>query len=69
MQADPRDAHSVFDSAACWRMRAEEVRRLADDTSDAAVRAMMFRIAVEYDRCADLAEERESSGSNSNVIP
>jgi hypothetical protein len=64
MLADLQDAHSVNDTASGWRMRAEEVRTLADDVADAAVKAMMLRTAIGYDRRAELVEERKSSGSD-----
>jgi hypothetical protein len=48
----------VKKSAEAWRMRAEEMRTLADEAHEALVQAMMLRIAADYDRLAALAEER-----------
>jgi hypothetical protein len=36
-------------TATHWRMRAEEMRALAEEAQDSTVRAMMLRIAADYD--------------------
>ena len=44
-----------------WRKRAEEARAIADDFRDPNTKAMMLRIAADYDDMAERAEEREAS--------
>ena len=48
-----------FENATHWRMRAEKMRTLAEEASnfDPTVRAMMLRIAADYDRLAERAAE------------
>ena len=41
-----------------WRFRAEEVRSIADDMKAVEAKAIMTRIAADYERIADLLEQR-----------
>jgi hypothetical protein len=53
-----RAPFDIINSGAHWRMRAEEIRTLADDAEEATARTMMLRIAADYDRPAKWAEDR-----------
>ena len=48
-----------------WRMRAVEIRALADDVNETEPKATMLRIAVDYDRLAEWAEK----GANIAKLP
>jgi hypothetical protein len=55
MPAMPR---KLIDDPEFWRSRAEEVRVIADDLKEAEARAIMDRIANDYERLAIRAEHR-----------
>jgi hypothetical protein len=44
-------------------MRAEKMRTLAEEANDSTVRAMMLRIASDYDRLAESADDRAAHDS------
>ena len=52
-----------FANAIHWRMRAKKMRTLAEEANDPTVRAMMIRIAADYDRLAKSADDRAAHDS------
>jgi hypothetical protein len=47
-----------FDNPEHWRNRAEKTRALAEDMDDPVVKAMMLRVADNYERLSAHAEPR-----------
>jgi hypothetical protein len=54
-----------FENAKHWRTRAEKMRTLAEEADDLTVRAMMLRIAADYDR---LAESSNDSAAHDSIM-
>ena len=55
----PSDA--LWQNARMWRMRAAETHALAEEMKELQPKAMMLRIADEYDRLAEWAEKNSIS--------
>jgi hypothetical protein len=51
----------LIDDPEFWRSRAEEVRAIANDMKEAEAKAIMDRIANDYERLAKHAEKRRNS--------
>ena len=50
-------ATNEVDDPELWRFRAEEVRSIADDMKAVEAKAIMTRIAADYERIAELVEQ------------
>jgi hypothetical protein len=55
------------DAAAHWRMRVEELRCMMEDALSEEAKAIMLRIAKDYDRLARLAED--AAAYDSLMVP
>jgi hypothetical protein len=52
-----------------WRFRAEETRTVADQMTHEEARAIMRRIALDYDRLAKIAEEQLADQERGAIGP
>jgi hypothetical protein len=55
MATDPHD----LENSAQWRLRAEEMRTVADEMTDPTNQATARRLADDYDRLAEHAERHQ----------
>jgi hypothetical protein len=56
--ANNRQLAMVIDEPRYWHIRAEEARMVAEQMSSAESKRTMLEIAANYERLADIAEQR-----------
>jgi hypothetical protein len=59
----PTGSREYWQTLAAMRTRAQEARTLAETTEDMHARTMMFRIAEDYERLANLADQHVQEDS------
>jgi molecular chaperone GrpE (heat shock protein) len=57
---------SIANDPEHWRKRAEDMRTLANEIKDPLSKQTMLRIAADYERLAERAEERTKQPPQSN---
>ena len=67
MKSKTQKVVGLLDNVAYWEMRAKQTRVLAEKIPHAESREAMFRIANDYERMAELAEERLKKKSSQQV--
>ena len=58
-----------FNDAKHWRDRAVEMRVLSDEIKDPQAQRMMLKLANDYDKLADRAEDRKARDGISTPSP
>jgi hypothetical protein len=56
MPNDAAEPEGEPSNAGHWRRRAQELRAIALESEEPEVRELMFKMAADYDRLAELAE-------------